>query len=142
MTNLDTLETKIEEFIQNSIRNFKTENNSPSSIGIYCCPWAGWLTVNFNINKTISDTSNNCPDFEFVAFDFLELPELSDENEKETSIFLLKNKDITINKDLGDEGLNEVLFEFLNPIATRIKNKNNLETLIQMLDSTFVEMIN
>ena len=38
MTNLDILETKIEEFLQNSIENFKGEQSLPSSIGIYCCP--------------------------------------------------------------------------------------------------------
>ena len=37
------------------------ENKRPNSIGIYCSPWSGWLTTNFNISKNIAETENNCP---------------------------------------------------------------------------------
>jgi hypothetical protein len=61
--NLDNDIKIIEDFIQNSIEKFKIENGNPNSIGIYCCPWAGWLTTNFNLDKTLKETENNCPDF-------------------------------------------------------------------------------
>lgn len=52
MNNLDKNITEIEKFIQNSIEKFQMEKGNPNSIGIYCCPWAGWLITNFNIDNT------------------------------------------------------------------------------------------
>lgn len=141
MVNLDRSIRQIEEFIQNSVEKFQIENGSPNSIGVYCCPRAGWLTTNFNLAKTLKDTENNCPDFQFVEFDFLELPEWQEEFENDSPEFEINGQAIEHNHDLGDEKLNEMVFSYLKPIISKLKNKNNSTFLIQMLDSNFVEVV-
>ncbi len=96
MIELDKYSNFIENFIQDSIGRFKSDNKGePKSIGIYCCPWAGWLTTNFNIHKTLNETNNNCPDFEFVEFDFLELDGWQEEYESENPTYRIKGLTIT-----------------------------------------------
>ncbi|KAF2509152.1 hypothetical protein E0W73_19085 [Flavobacterium foetidum] len=141
MINIDKNTKQIEEFIQNSIERFKIENGNPNSIGIYCCPWAGWLTTNFNLDKTLNEAENNCPDFQFVEFDFLEFPEWQEEYESDHPKFEINGDIIEHNHDFGDEKLNELIFNYLKPIALKIKDKNNSNVLLQMLDSNFIELI-
>ena len=81
MVNLTRDTEKIKEFLKSSINRFQEEKDKPNSVGIYCCAWSGWITTNFNVNKNITETENNCPDFEFVEFDFFELPEWQNEYE-------------------------------------------------------------
>ena len=140
MIDLDKHSSIIETFIQDSIEKFKVDNDeAPKSIGIYCCPWAGWLTINFNINKTLKETNNNCPDFEFVEFDFFELEGWQEEYETENPTY--KTNGLTIRKDpdTGDEGLNELIFKHMEPIVVKLKANNGSEFLLQMLDSSFVK---
>jgi hypothetical protein len=140
MINLAKNVKQIEEFIQNSIETFKIENGNPTSIGIYCCPWAGWLTTNFNLEKQLKETENNCPNFEFVEFDFLELTEWKEEYENDKPVFEINSVLIKHNHNIGDEKLNELIFSYLEPIIKRLKEKNNSIFLLQMLDSSFVEV--
>ncbi|AEA45737.1 hypothetical protein [Fluviicola taffensis] len=141
MINIDQNTKKIEEFIQNSIDKFRMDNSDPNSIGIYCCPWAGWLTTNFNIDKTLEETQNNCPDFQFVEFDFLELHEWQEEYEKDDPEFEINGQKIQHNHDFGDEKFNELIFNYLIPIVKELKNKNNSTFLLQMLDSNFIQQV-
>lgn len=141
MVNLDENITEIKEFIQNSIEKFQIEKGNPNSIGIYCCPWAGWLTTNFNIDKTLKETENNCPDFQFVEFDLLELETWQEEYENDTPEFSINGRIIEYNHYLGDEKLNEIIFGYLKPIVRRIKEKNNSDFLLQMLDSNLAEVV-
>lgn len=141
MINIDKNTKQIEEFIQNSIDKFRIANGNPNSIGIYCCPWAGWLTTNFNIDKTLNETQNNCPDFQFVEFDFLELPEWQEEYEKDHPEFEIHGQTIHYNHDFGDEKFNELIFSYLTPLVTELKNKNNSTFLLQMLDSNFIQQV-
>ena len=141
MINIDKDIKKIEESIQDSIEKFKIENGNPNSIGIYCCPWAGWLTTNFNLGKTLNETENNCPDFQFVEFDFLELPEWQEEYENDNPEFEINGQTIQHNHDSGDEKLNELIFSYLTPIVKELKDKNNSTFLLQMLDSNFVQVV-
>ena len=138
---LDNYKDKIEDFISMSIEKFKVENGEPSSVGIYCCPWAGWLTTNFNSSKTIEETHSNCPDFEFVAFDSLDLGEWQAEYENDLPMFEISGKIANYGHDLGDEKLNEIIFTFLEPIAMKIKKVNHQELLLQMLDSNCYKVI-
>lgn len=141
MINIDKNIKQIEEFIQNSIEKFKMENGNPNSIGIYCCPWAGWLTTNFNLEKTLDETQNNCPDFQFVEFDFLELPEWQEEYENTNPQFEINGQKIEHDHDFGDEKLNDIIFNYLKPIVRDLKNQNDSIFLLQMLDSSFVQVV-
>jgi hypothetical protein len=141
MLYLDTYSNQVEEFIQNSIEIFQAENGIPNSIGIYCCPWAGWLSLNFNLDKTLSETDNNCPEFQFVEFDLLELPEWQKEYESDTPLFVINGLTIKHNHDHGDEKLNELIFSYLKPIVKRANEKYDSHFLLQMLDSRFVEAL-
>lgn len=141
MINLDEKTKQIEEFIQSSIDKFRIENGNPNAVGIYCCPWAGWLTTNFNLDKTLDETYNNCPDFQFVAFDSLESPELEEECEKDYPEFEINGQIIQHDQDSGDEKLNELIFNYLKSIARELKNKNNSIFLVQMLDSSLVQQV-
>lgn len=127
----------IVNFIISSIDVFKSQKDRFNSIGIYCCPWAGWISSSFNIDKSIADTLHNCPDFDVVEFDFLELKHWEEEYERETPTYIFEGKTINLNYELGDEVLNALFFKFLSTIALEIKNAVKEELLLQMLDSKF-----
>lgn len=131
----------IEDFLDSSIKRFQEENTKPISIGVYCCPWSGWLTTNFNISKNIAETENNCPDFEYVEFDFLELSKWEDEYETDNPEYKLNGSIIQHDHDSGDENLNQVIFEYLKPIVIGFKKKHDFDFLLQMLGSNKVELI-
>lgn len=140
MINLDNYAQSIKDFIHSSMASFSDKKGQPASIGIYCCPWAGWLTTNFNINKTIEDTGNNCPDFEFVAFDSMDLGDWQIEYEKDEPLFQAAGEIPEYNQDMGDERLNEIVFAYLQPIARGIKHEHPLPLLLQMLDSNYYKV--
>ena len=140
MVILDNYQNQIENFILTSVDKFKSENGQPSSIGIYCCPWAGWVTTNFNLKKTIEETKNNCPDFEFVEFDFLELTKWQEEYETELPTYKISEIVIKHNHDSGDEKLNELFFDFFGPISINLKRLIQAEILLRMLDSKYAKV--
>lgn len=142
MIDIDKHSSIIEKFIKASIEKFKIETNeNPQSIGIYCCPWAGWLTTNFNINKTLDETGNNCPDFEFVEFDFLELNGWQSEYETDSPTYKINCSIISINHESSDEKLNELIFGYIGLIVSKLKTTDRPDILIQMLDSKFVTIL-
>ena len=137
MIDLDENKKGITEFINNSISRFQTEYGLPTSIGIYCCPWSGWITTNFNIKTKLTETENNCPDFDFVEYDYMEIPEWEDEYESENPEFKTSGLVKRVNLDLGDEVFNKIIFDYLKPIVAEIKEQKDSIFLIQMLDSNF-----
>lgn len=141
MIDLDKYNSEIESFILNSIRRFVAENGHPSSIGLYCCPWAGWLSTHFNKVKTLEETRNNCPDFEYVEFDLLDFPEWQEEYEKELPEYKIGGKIVSHDHDLGSDALNYIFFQFLQSIATKIKQQRKEALLLQMLDSRHVSVL-
>jgi len=141
MVGLNKDTEKIKTFLTSSITRFQAENEEPTSVGIYCCPWSGWMTTNFNITKKIEDTKNNCPDFDFVEFDFMELVAWENEYETDHPTFKLNGSIIIHNHNLGDENLNQLIFEYLKPILIALKNNHNTNFLLQLLDSTIAEML-
>lgn len=141
MIDLDDNKKAITEFINNSITRFQTVNGLPTSIGIYCCPWSGWITTNFNIKTKLSETENNCPDFDFVEYDFMEIPEWENEYESEHPEFKTNGLVNSHNHELGDENINEIVFNYLKPIVIAIKESKNSAFLLQMLDSNFSEVL-
>ena len=141
MVKLDNSKDMIKEFIVKSTQRFSIENEHPNSIGIYCCPWSGWITTNFNINRSLSQTENNCPDFEFVEYDYLELQEWQNEYEKDKPTFKLDNELKYHNHNLGDELFNRMIFEYLKPVVLELKDKFKSDLLLQMLDSEIAEIL-
>ena len=137
--NKDTL--TIKEFLTTSIESFRLINKAPNSIGIYCCPWLGWISINFNVNKKLTETKNNCPDFEYVEYDLLEMPEWGNEYQTDNPEFKINNKIKIPNHDLGDEGFNKLIFDYLKPIVIEFKASHQSDFLLQMLDSNLAEEI-
>jgi len=137
---LEDEQEKIIDFITDSIETFKIQKGKFNSIGIYCCPWAGWISTSFNIVKSIPDTSYNCPDFEIVEFKLLELEKWSEEYEKETPTYIFEGKTTVFNFDLGDEAINEVFFKFLSSTILNLKKDIKVNVLLQMLDSKFLKV--
>ncbi len=141
MVDLNKKTEEIKAFLNSSIIRFQAENEEPNSIGIYCCPWSGWISINFNVNKKLPDTENNCSDFDFVEFDLMEISEWENEYETDNPEFKLNDSIKTHNHDLGDENLNQFIFEYLKPIVTELKGNSNSDFLLQMLDSNLAEVI-
>lgn len=135
MKNLNEDIPLIERFASNTIEKFIEAHGMPSSIGFYCCPWCSWLTINFNLDSTLGKANFNCPDFQFLDFGILDFPEWEEEYNKEYPIFMVDNIEIMCNHYLGDENLNELIFNFLQPIVSRLKDKYKASFLLQLLDS-------
>lgn len=66
MIDLDENIKEITEFRTNSISNFESENGDLIAIGIYCCPWSGLITTNFNVKAKLIGTENNCSNFDYL----------------------------------------------------------------------------
>ncbi len=141
MKNLDADIPMIEDFIQKSIDRFTAEIGVPGAVGIYCCPWSGWLTTHFNTDKTIPESHLNCPDFQFVEFDFLELPDWQEEYEQESPVFEFNGIRFRHDHNLGDENLNGFIFNCLKPVVMNLRHRNKPQFLLQLLDSAFVAVI-
>lgn len=148
MINLDKDKDLIEKFWLDSIKEFNKVNPDVSvyTVGLYCCPWAGWMTVNFDANPN----GDNCPDFTYVAFEQLDLVHWQDEYDNNEIMEILVNGDIqTLNhEDVEDERINNIVFDYLKTLfnesqlftATKILKKNEpFRVGIQMLDSTLEE---
>lgn len=133
----------IQNFILKEITKFKIEHGTPKSIGIYSCPNYGWVSLNFNVNKTVTETFNNCPDFDYVEFSFIEFESWEEEYEKENPIIInhLGDKE-KLSYLLGDEAFKKPFFEMLVFAVSKIETKiSPIEILIQILDSNFVKKI-
>jgi hypothetical protein len=132
---LEDEKESIKTFIINSIEEFKTQVGKFTSIGIYACPWAGWMSVNFNTEKSLSDTEFNCPNFDVVEYRLLELDGWQDEYENGNPKYMFEGKIIAYDYDLGDELLNGLFFKFVSSIVLTIKKDYKENILLQMLDS-------
>lgn len=141
MIDLNKNTAVINEFVSSSIERFRSEKGNPNSIGIYCCPWSGWLSTNFNIDKTLTEADNNCPDFEHVEFDLLDIPELQDEYESDNPEFKVGDTIKIHDHDSGDENFNSMIFDYLRPIVVELKDNYDFDFLLQMLDSNLAEKV-
>lgn len=96
---------------------------------------AGWISTNFNLNKTLVETEYNCPDFEYAEFNLLEIPGLQDEYESDKPQFKLEHAILNYDHELGDESFNQLIFEYLKPIIREVKEGFDSFFLLQILDS-------
>ena len=140
MIELEKYNDEIERFIRESIKRFENEIREPSSIGIYCCPWSGWISMNFNVTKTLEETGMNCPDFEFVEFDLIDFAIWQDEYESDQPQWKYQQKIYRDDFDQGDEGVNKFFFYYLETLLETM-NFKSYRVLLQMLDSSLVKEI-
>jgi hypothetical protein len=141
MVKLLDYKDKIKEFILSTFNKFTSEQFRPYVIGVYCCPWSGWISMNFNITKDAS--LDSCPDFEFVEYDLIDFEDWENTYGHGDSKWRGINGEVlTLKWDAGDEVLNELFFHFLKSIVLELKESTALPlTLIQMLDSKYYELI-
>ena len=138
---LEDYNVNIHKFISEAVEDFKTLHGNPDSIGIYCCPWAGWISINFNLTKSIQEAHHNCPDFEFVEFAPLDLPEWQNEYESSDPNFRIGNTLISFEEENADEELNINFFSYLLPIMKEKKNIYKCAILLQFLDSNCCKVL-
>ncbi|MDF2192350.1 hypothetical protein [Paraflavitalea sp. CAU 1676] len=140
MVNLDIYTDTILDFIHSSTERFTSEHAQPSSIGIYCCPWAGWLTINFNLHKSPEETGNNCPDFEFVEYAVLDLAAWQLEYEQDEPEFWTSGSKASYDEEKGDVTINSIVFSFLAPLMPYVKKRHPQPVLLQLLDSEYASV--
>lgn len=141
MVHIDSSLMRIENFVAHSLEKFNKEHGRPSSVGILCCPWSGWVTTHFNIEKTLAESHHNCQDFQFVEFDILSLTDWQSEYENDVPQFEINGHLTQHNHSLGDEKLNELIYHHLKPLVKKMKDEHHLLFLLQMLDSQFADVI-
>lgn len=141
MVDLNNSKLEIKDFISSSIERFQREIQRPDLIGLYCCPWAGWITINFNVNRKNDETENNCPDFEYIEYDYLELSNWANEYERDIPEFKLMDEVKRHDHNLGDEKFNQLIFKYLKPIVIELKQEYESEFLLQLLDSKMLERV-
>ena len=132
-------------FIRNGLMQFQDDypNEKVSSFAIYACPWAGWITSNFDTNANSeslinqqletgnhwygSDVegyfNNNCPDFLYSNYSELQFEKWAEEynNGDTISIKINRISKKIVNVDvLGDEAFNRIFFDFFVKILDEI----------------------
>ncbi|MEM9672722.1 MAG: hypothetical protein AAF992_09000 [Bacteroidota bacterium] len=142
MVNLEEYRSEIEHFLIDGISKFKREVGEPNSLRVYCCPWSGWISLNFNVKKKLAETKDNCPDFEYVEFDMIDFESWADEYESEQPGWRYRNSIYEDNSDEGDTGLNRFFFIFMKQLIQKMNVGDTAPIiLLQMLDSEFTERI-
>jgi len=134
---------KINQFIIAGLEKFTEEVSIPSVMGIYCCPWMGWISLNFNITHSLNEEDYYCPDFEFVEFDIIDFDNWQEEYESFERIFV-DDRSETYHSNLGDsdEDLNSFFFPFLKNLIINLSERHKLpSTILQFLDSNLREKI-
>ena len=139
--NLEIFQDQIQNFISNSLTDAENKFDGINSLGIYISPVNGWISISVNYNTKIEETNFNCPDFDSVEFQLLDLPEWSEEGEKEHPIFIYGNNKLNWNGE--NETLNKFIFNyFVGLIIPSIIADFKKPLLVQMLDSKFSNLWN
>ncbi|MGD1895290.1 MAG: hypothetical protein ACFB15_32445 [Cyclobacteriaceae bacterium] len=142
MVDLEEYRSEIEHFLIDGISKFRREVGEPNLIGVYCCPWSGWISLNFNVKKKLSETKENCPDFEYVEFNMIDFESWADEYESEQPVWRYRNSIYQDNLDEGDAGLNRLFFIFMKELIQKMNTGGAAPIiLLQLLDSEFTERI-
>lgn len=128
--------TEIERFMELEIEQFQASRTHPRSIGIYCSPNNGWISICFNLEQSIEEVDSNCPDFEFVEFGLLTMGSWEIEYEAEIPVIIdHTGKELQITED-DDEKFNQPFFDLLVYIIEKnLEPYKPAEFLVQLLDS-------
>ena len=147
MVTLEKFKAKVIAFLDEALPRFASKHprEKPTTVALYSSPGNGWISLCLNTGDTPTTNEQNCPDFKFVEFDLLELPEWQEEYESEKpKIKISKTKTVSPDPDDGDEGYNEPFFNFLVAIAkdyfTGARCPATVNWVgVQVLDSGFEE---
>lgn len=141
MIKLSEYADPIEDFLVKGIRSYISANEKPRSIGIYCCPWSGWISLNFDRIQEFPEVEN-CPDYTDPEHDILDFREWSEEYEKSDvpSILTPMGETLEIDvEDAGDEAFNRPFFDFLEAMVDRLFSERSFDGAkvvhLQFLDS-------
>lgn len=159
MIDLNNYKTTIINFWKESIDKFVELNpdTEVSAISLYCCPWAGWITINFDTVERLPLKKRkkyyiNSPGFEYSAFKDLMVDEWQQEYEENLFVIIkTDSNNIKLLKVEDDEVYNQIFFQFLvtilkeldqNNFLSNLKPQNNFMIGVQMLDSKYQEFWN
>lgn len=143
MLNLQDFPKLIETNTIEVINAFTHENGDFNSLGIYCCPWSGWISYSFNKIRLLEETEFNCPDFEYVEFKFMNIPKWLEIYENNGQIKLINDSVVEVSKLNGDDEFNKIFFDFLIDLVSNSERfkKYRGKIFIQMLDSAYSKIL-
>lgn len=138
---------RIEAFLVEGIGAFASDHpDTPvRQIGVYSCPWAGWIALCFDSAR---QDSLSCPDMAYFEEAVLDQPRwrtLYEDEDRFTVIGQDSSHSIYDVDDTGDEGLNGPVFHLLCAVArgaafqaaaTELA-KGQVQIGVQMLDSAY-----
>lgn len=154
MIDLILIKPEIINFIIKSVNDFITKhpNVKTSVIGLYSCPWAGWITINFDTEKYPDNMDTlipNCPDFKYVDFSYTRFPDWQEQYNTNDIITLNDGSEnfpvINLLSD-GDEALNKVFFNYYIHLMAELENDGLFRLIsphekliigVQLLDSQY-----
>ncbi|MEM8605735.1 MAG: hypothetical protein AAGF92_01420 [Myxococcota bacterium] len=149
MIDLRAHERPLQSFLATALDQFtrKEPELTFGQVSLYCCPWAGWVSL--CINET-PQPAQNCPDFDYVEVALYDAPEWSDEYQNEPLIRIIASDGECLELDLeafGDEVMNAVFFDFLRGLLSQPATLRTLREAaggelrvgVQLLDSEFNE---
>jgi len=116
MIDLSRQSDQVQKWMDENIPRFLAEHptSTPTTIGLYCSPVNGWVSLCFDVSKDLGYPSMRCPDFAYPEFALLEFPEWRDNYESESP--MIKRHDskiIRFKHEEGDEVFNRPFFDFL-----------------------------
>jgi hypothetical protein len=118
MLTLEDHESRVIAFLDSGLARFVSEKPSvvATTIALYSCPQTGWVSLCLNTGDTPETHADNCPDFTFVEYALLEVPEWQEEYESENPEVEIASGGRTVLIHLeeeGDDAYNKPLFDFL-----------------------------
>ncbi|MBT8409965.1 MAG: hypothetical protein KJN93_10100 [Alphaproteobacteria bacterium] len=138
---------QIEAFLVDGIGAFASDHRGTPvrQIGIYSCPWSGWVALCFDSTR---QDSLSCPDMAYFEEAVLELPHwrtLYEDEDRFTVIGQNSSHGIYDVDETGDEGLNEPVFHLLCAMArgqgvqaaAAELGDGQVQIGVQMLDSAY-----
>jgi len=156
---------KIAKFLGSSVQKFAQEfpGSKVCIFGVYCCPWSGWISTNFESAAHMEqhlagwrasepdfiesdewgEYNDNCPDFEHVEYSLLELEHWQAEYEA-GGPFQVRKDGKTQRFSENDEDINRFFFTELLPIVQEVNFTPLIKTEVfrigvQMLDSDYLK---
>jgi hypothetical protein len=137
---------KIEKFLSEGTSAFLHEfpNLTPTCVALYSSPANGWVSLCVDITQILAAPLTNCPDFSYVEFRLLELPDWAAEYQLDHP-FVQRHDGVLKqhSHDDGDDAFNEAFFHTLMKASNDYYHAANdiirpTWAGVQMLDSSFL----